>query len=97
MAFRRVHDYDPADNLTSGVISLVHSRKRSKSDGAEQVRKLLEQRQYWSRSDIEQRQIMALALELAPRSTVYEVRKRISDEYVKDLTASALPGCDVTR
>lgn len=76
-ALRNRENYDAADHMTSGVIRLVHSRKRAKSDGAEQVRKLFGKERYWSRPRDEQKVIMGRALKLAPKSTVYAIRAEL--------------------
>lgn len=78
MAFQRIHSYKPDEHLTKGVISLVHSRKRAKSDGAEQVRKLFEGEQAWPLSRMRKKQLFGLATKLAPKSTVYSVFDSVS-------------------
>ena len=80
MAFQRIHTYDPREHLTKGVVSLVHSRKRAKSDGAEQLRKLFEAEREWPLTSARKRQLLAQAKVLAPTSTVYAVFKRVEGE-----------------
>lgn len=79
-AFQRIHSYDPREHLTKGVISIVHSRKRSESDGAEHVRKLFEGERDWPPSPTRKRQLFERAKAIAPRSTVYSVFKSVSGE-----------------
>lgn len=80
LAFNRIHSYDPPENLTQGVVGLVHARKRSKGDTAVEVERLLVKERFANRTEAEQARLIKQAIQMvgqSKRSTVYNVRARI--------------------
>lgn len=80
LAFQRIHAYDPTEQMTLGVVSLVHARKRSKADTSVKFERFLVKEGFVHRTKAEQTRLMRTARSKhpdIPRSTAYDVRARL--------------------
>lgn len=86
LSFQRIHNYNPADHMTEGVVRLVYGRQRSKGVTSEEVEIFLRRERFHERTPREQKDLIRRVIAMVgetKRATVYRVRARMLGQAAK--------------